>query len=187
MPDNAIAGIAQRQGNLLCRARAEGNDTSTTTCSGQLCADRTVLAGDIHHPFQHWCGYAYGIEQAMTQVHQDAQRPVVLADECSRFEQPERMATLGRPPLRIDIMNHIDGVTFRDAWPGRVVAQFGDYQVGFLGLEHLRANKLAAGRAKDLADVALMAEMTEALRETTTSTKGSDRSRVAKKTRRGGH
>jgi hypothetical protein len=89
---------------------------------------------------------------------------VDLADECSRFEQPERMATLGKPPLRIDIMNHIDGVTFRDAWRGRLIAQFGDHQVGFLGLEQLRANKLAAGRAKDLADIALMAEMADGLR-----------------------
>jgi hypothetical protein len=75
---------------------------------------------------------------------------VALADECSRFEQPERMATLGKPPLRIDIMNHIDGVTFREAWRGRLVAQFGDHQIGFLG------------RAKDLADIALMQEMADA-------------------------
>jgi hypothetical protein len=88
-----------------------------------------------------------------------------LADECSRFEQPERMATLGQPPLRIDIMNHIDGVTFRDAWRGRLVAQFGDHQVGFLGLEQLRTNKLAAARAKDLADVAIMNEMADATRK----------------------
>jgi hypothetical protein len=86
-----------------------------------------------------------------------------LADECGRFEEPERMATLGKPPLRIDIMNHIDGVTFRQAWTGRLVAQFGDHQVGFLGLEQLRANKLAAGRAKDMADIALMREMADAM------------------------
>lgn len=88
---------------------------------------------------------------------------VELAAECSRFEQPERMATLGKPPLRIDIMNHIDGVTFRAAWRGRLIAEFGDHDVGFLGLEQLRANKLAAGRAKDLADVALMTEMADGL------------------------
>ncbi|HEX5655697.1 MAG TPA: hypothetical protein VFX59_00815 [Polyangiales bacterium] len=87
-----------------------------------------------------------------------------LADECSRFEQPERMATIGNPPLRIDIMNYIDGVTFRDAWRGRLVAQFGDHQVGFLGLDQLRTNKLASARAKDLADVAIMDEMADATR-----------------------
>src|SRR5262245_13432335 len=34
-----------------------------------------------------------------------------LADECSRFERPRKMATLGAPPLRIDLMNYIDGVS----------------------------------------------------------------------------
>jgi hypothetical protein len=84
---------------------------------------------------------------------------VALADECARFREPERMATLGTPPLRIDIMNHIDGVSFKDAWKGRLKAQFGDHPVAFLGLEQLRANKLASGRAKDRADVALLDEM----------------------------
>jgi hypothetical protein len=105
-----------------------------------------------------------------------------LADECSRFEQPERMATLGKPPLRIDIMNHIDGVTFADAWRGRLIAQFGDHQVGFLGLEQLRANKLAAGRAKDLADIALMAEMTDALRAPPNPSRSGHAMRIRKKT-----
>jgi hypothetical protein len=87
-----------------------------------------------------------------------------LADESERFEEPERMATLGKPPLRIDIMNHIDGVAFKDAWKGRLTAEFGDHRVSFLGLAELRANKLAAGRAKDLADVALIEEMLPARR-----------------------
>jgi hypothetical protein len=82
-----------------------------------------------------------------------------LADEARRFEQPEKMVTLGKPPLRIDIMNYIDGVPFKDAWKGRLTADFGDHRVHFLGLVELRANKLAAGRAKDMADVALIEEM----------------------------
>jgi hypothetical protein len=82
-----------------------------------------------------------------------------LADEANRFEHPERMATLGKPPLRIDIMNHIDGVLFKDAWKGRLTAKFGSHRVHFLGLAELRSNKLAAGRAKDMADLALIEEM----------------------------
>lgn len=82
-----------------------------------------------------------------------------LADEARRFEEPERMCSLGTPPLRIDIMNHIDGVGFGAAWKGRLTAKFGEHRVHFLGLAQLRANKLAAGRAKDMADVALMEEM----------------------------
>jgi len=106
---------------------------------------------------------------------------VELADECGRFEQPERMATLGKPPLRIDIMNHIDGVSFADAWRGRLISQFGDHQVGFLGLEQLRANKLASGRAKDLADVALMEEMADALQDARKPSKSRRVPRVTKK------
>lgn len=76
-----------------------------------------------------------------------------LAREAVRFEEPNRMATLGTPPLRIDIMNHIDGVSFAEAWRGRLQGRLGENPVGFLGLAELRRNKVASGRAKDLADV----------------------------------
>lgn len=82
-----------------------------------------------------------------------------LADEIVRFCEPERMATLGSPPLRIDIMNHIDGVTFNEAWQDRIRAKVGDHRAGFLSLACLRKNKRAAGRPKDLADLALIGEM----------------------------
>jgi hypothetical protein len=82
-----------------------------------------------------------------------------LAHEVDRFCQPQRMATLGAPPLRIDIMNHIDGVTFSAAWSGRLRAEWGGHLVNFLGMRELKRNKLAAHRAKDLADVALIEEM----------------------------
>jgi hypothetical protein len=87
-----------------------------------------------------------------------------LALEVGRFCEPERMATLGNPPLRIDIMNHIDGVSFAEAWKTRVRARAGDHNVGFLGLAMLRKNKRAAGRTKDLLDLALIDEMERATR-----------------------
>jgi hypothetical protein len=87
-----------------------------------------------------------------------------LAGEVRRFCEPERMATLGSAPLRIDIMNHIDGVTFAEAWRGRVRARVGDHTVGFLSLAMLRKNKRAAGRTKDLLDLALIEEMERATR-----------------------
>lgn len=88
-----------------------------------------------------------------------------LAGEANRFCEPERMATLGSPPLRIDIMNYIDGVAFADAWKDRVRAKAGDHTVGFLSLAALRKNKRAAARPKDLLDLALIDEM-ERLRKT---------------------
>jgi hypothetical protein len=81
-----------------------------------------------------------------------------LADESHKFASPARMATLGNPPLRIDVMNAIDGVTFDEAWRGRLTATFGHHEVPFLGPDAFRKNKLASGRPKDLADIALLDE-----------------------------
>lgn len=61
---------------------------------------------------------------------------------------------LGRKPWRIDILTEIDGVTFREVWRGRVHAAFAFASVPVIGLEELLRNKRAAGRPKDLGDVA---------------------------------
>lgn len=84
-----------------------------------------------------------------------------LAQQIEEFSIPERMATLGVPPLRIDVMTSVDGVQFSEAWSGRLTAHVDGEEIHFLGLEHLRANKVASGRPKDLADVALIDELLE--------------------------
>jgi hypothetical protein len=81
-----------------------------------------------------------------------------LSSAVTEFSTPERMATLGRPPLRIDIMTSIDGVSFESAWPGRLLAHVDGFEIGFLGRHELILNKRAAGRAKDMADIALLEE-----------------------------
>jgi hypothetical protein len=82
-----------------------------------------------------------------------------LAAQARRFGAPDRMATLGAPPLRIDVMTSITGVAFAEAWAGRRRARIGDLVVPFLGPRELVKNKVAAGRPKDLADVALLEEI----------------------------
>ncbi len=66
----------------------------------------------------------------------------------------------GQPPNRIDLVNDIDGVTFDEAWPGRVDALIetgkGDVRLAFIGLEALVKNKRASGRPKDLDDLAYL-------------------------------
>jgi hypothetical protein len=81
-----------------------------------------------------------------------------LARAAARFAEPDQMATLGRVPLRIDLLTSISGVSFRRAWEGRVRVRFGGRQVGFLGLNEFVANKRAAGRVKDLLDLELLRE-----------------------------
>jgi predicted nucleotidyltransferase len=66
---------------------------------------------------------------------------------------PERIVQLGRPPNRIDLLTSISGVTFDEAWAGRVTAQLDGLEVPLIGLDALLVNKRASGRAKDLADL----------------------------------
>jgi hypothetical protein len=71
-------------------------------------------------------------------------------------EQLARLGTiwmLGRKPWRIDILTQIDGVTFREAWRGRVDVAFQPASLPVIGLTELLRNKRAAGRPKDLGDV----------------------------------
>jgi hypothetical protein len=87
-----------------------------------------------------------------------------LAREHHQFAQVDRMATLGREPLRIDVMTSISGVSFREAWKGRVRVSIGEHEVGFLGRAELVKNKRASGRTKDLLDIALLEEVAPASR-----------------------
>ena len=60
---------------------------------------------------------------------------------------------IGVAPIRVDVLTEISGVRFAEAWAGRVAARFGDLDCFVIGPHELLANKRAAGRAKDLADV----------------------------------
>jgi hypothetical protein len=68
--------------------------------------------------------------------------------------EPETIHFIGHPPVRVDFLNAISGVEFTDARAGAIVRDVDGVAVPFLGLECLIANKRAAGRPKDLADLA---------------------------------
>jgi hypothetical protein len=75
------------------------------------------------------------------------------------FRNPEMVVMLGRPPLRIDLLTSISGCVFETAWRRRLRTRLGGQRVGVLSRTDLRANKLAAGRPKDLLDVELLAQL----------------------------
>ncbi|MDE2291638.1 MAG: hypothetical protein KGL53_06115 [Elusimicrobia bacterium] len=60
---------------------------------------------------------------------------------------------LGRPPVRIDILTSLSGVTTAEVWRGRVKGTLEGVRVFFLGRATLLKNKRASGRLKDLADL----------------------------------
>jgi len=69
------------------------------------------------------------------------------------FDRPGMVVQLGIAPNRVDLLTTIDGVSFEQAWNGRVVGRFGTESVPFLGRRELLANKRAVGRLQDLADI----------------------------------
>jgi hypothetical protein len=61
---------------------------------------------------------------------------------------------IGLPPRRIDLMTAISGVDFDTVWASRVGLELDGLPLSFIGRDALVVNKRAAGRPKDLADVA---------------------------------
>lgn len=74
------------------------------------------------------------------------------------LSSPGGVYQMGIPPRRIDVLTAIDGVSFDEAWPGRLRGRLGNVPVPFLGLRDLVRNKRAAGRTKDLLDLELLKE-----------------------------
>ena len=76
------------------------------------------------------------------------------------METPGVGLQIGKEPLRIDILTKISGPSFMAAWPDRIEAPFGEgVRCSVIGLEALIANKRAAARPQDLADVAALEKL----------------------------
>lgn len=74
------------------------------------------------------------------------------------FARAGRVVQLGYPPVRVDIITSITGVSWEQARWGRVQGPFGDVSVYYVGRDDLIANKRALGRKKDLADLEAIGE-----------------------------
>jgi hypothetical protein len=74
------------------------------------------------------------------------------------FEQPGKVYQLGLPPRRIDILTEISGVTFDEGWASSATAEVDGRTIHIIGRDAFIKNKLAAGRPKDLADVARLGQ-----------------------------
>lgn len=74
------------------------------------------------------------------------------------FLESDKIVQLGVPPVRIDIMTSLTGVSWEDTAAGRVVGTYGDVEACYIGKEQLIINKRALGRKKDLADLEAIGE-----------------------------
>jgi hypothetical protein len=76
--------------------------------------------------------------------------PELSADLFLRENQIIRM---GVPPIQIEIITSVSGVTFEECYAERVVDTLGGVAVNLIDLKHLKVNKRASGRYKDLDDL----------------------------------
>jgi hypothetical protein len=76
-----------------------------------------------------------------------------LGVKAEDFSRPDHFMMLGRPPVRIDVLTSIDGITFEEAYRDRVYGDLDGREVPFRSFEHLVKNKESTGRLKDKADV----------------------------------
>ena len=69
------------------------------------------------------------------------------------FTEPKSIVRIGVEPVKIEILNYLEGVAFDAAYDRREIKLAEDIQIHLISLDDLLANKKAVGRDKDLLDV----------------------------------
>lgn len=69
------------------------------------------------------------------------------------FLEPGRILRFGVPPMRLEILNEISGVTFEECWQTRETIDIDGCYIPAISLPCLLKNKKASGRTKDQMDV----------------------------------
>lgn len=71
----------------------------------------------------------------------------------SDFLKEGNVVQLGYPPLRIDLLTNIDGVTFDECFKNRKEVEIDELLVNFIGYNDLLRNKKESGRPRDMDDI----------------------------------
>ena len=69
------------------------------------------------------------------------------------FLQKDKIVRMGEPPFRIEILTTISGVEFDECYSRRTRGDARGLKVNVISLPHLKTNKAASGRPKDLDDL----------------------------------
>ncbi len=69
------------------------------------------------------------------------------------FLKEDQIIRIGLPPIRIEVITTISGVSFDECYSERIIGRIDGIQVNLIDLKHLKINKKASGRHKDLNDL----------------------------------
>jgi hypothetical protein len=73
--------------------------------------------------------------------------------DAADFSEQGRILRMGSPPMMIELINAIGGVSFEEIWRNRVPGHYGDVDVSFISREHLLISKKYANRPQDIRDI----------------------------------
>lgn len=71
----------------------------------------------------------------------------------SDFEKEGTIFQIGLPPVRIDIITKIDGVSFNEAFKDRKYYSIKKNKIPYISIDIIIKNKRASGREKDILDI----------------------------------
>jgi len=74
------------------------------------------------------------------------------------FSSPNKVIQLGSPPVRVDIITSLTGVSWDEVIESKVSGNYGEVPVFFISRSDFIKNKRAIGRNKDLADIDALGE-----------------------------
>lgn len=74
------------------------------------------------------------------------------------FILPEKVIQLGVPPVRVDILTSLSGVSWEKAYGSKESGKYGNVPVHYINKELFLFNKRAIGRKKDEADIEALGE-----------------------------
>lgn len=69
------------------------------------------------------------------------------------FMKDKQIVQMGIPPVKLEIVTSISGVEFSECYKERVIGILDGVEANLINLKHLKINKKASGRYKDLADL----------------------------------
>ena len=69
------------------------------------------------------------------------------------------IAQLGYPPIRIEILNDLNGIDFNFAFNNKRIVNMNGTPANFIGCNELLVNKERAGRDQDLLDIKKLKEL----------------------------
>ncbi|HIE28660.1 TPA: hypothetical protein EYP66_15380 [Candidatus Poribacteria bacterium] len=96
-------------------------------------------------------------------IHQENAEKLVAVLKEFGFDVPElstdlflkenQIVRMGVPPMRIELLTTISGVSFEECYSERIIDVIDGVEVSIINLKHLKLNKRASGRHKDLDDL----------------------------------